>query len=110
VLCSVTLLRLFIYFVFRDRVSLYRSGCPGTHSVDQAGLELILCALVFCLHVSLCGAVSYSFELLCGCWESNPGPLERQPVILTNNSPPKDCLITTYTCPASLLESFKPLV
>jgi hypothetical protein len=26
--------------VFRDRVSLYSSGCPGTHSVDQAGLNL----------------------------------------------------------------------
>jgi hypothetical protein len=26
--------------VFRDRVSLYIPGCPGTHSVDQAGLEL----------------------------------------------------------------------
>jgi hypothetical protein len=24
----------------RDRVSLCSSGCPGTHSVDQAGLEL----------------------------------------------------------------------
>jgi hypothetical protein len=24
----------------RDRVSLYSPGCPGTHSVDQAGLEL----------------------------------------------------------------------
>jgi hypothetical protein len=32
---------LFIYFlVFRDRVSLYSPGCPRTHSVDQAGLEL----------------------------------------------------------------------
>jgi hypothetical protein len=32
---------LFIYFfVFRDRVSLYSPGCPGTHFVDQAGLEL----------------------------------------------------------------------
>jgi hypothetical protein len=29
-----------VCFVFRDRVSLYRPGCPGTHSVDQAGLEL----------------------------------------------------------------------
>jgi hypothetical protein len=29
------------FFVFlRDRVSLYSPGCPGTHSVDQAGLEL----------------------------------------------------------------------
>jgi hypothetical protein len=27
-------------FVFRDRVSLCNPVCPGTHSVDQAGLEL----------------------------------------------------------------------
>jgi hypothetical protein len=27
-------------FGFRDRVSLCSPGCPGTHSVDQAGLEL----------------------------------------------------------------------
>jgi hypothetical protein len=27
-------------FSFRNRVSLYSSGCPGTHFVDQAGLEL----------------------------------------------------------------------
>jgi hypothetical protein len=26
--------------LFPDRVSLYSPGCPGTHSVDQAGLEL----------------------------------------------------------------------
>jgi hypothetical protein len=26
--------------VFRDRVSLYSPGCPETHFVDQAGLEL----------------------------------------------------------------------
>ena len=26
--------------LFRDRVSLCSSGCPGTHSVDQASLEL----------------------------------------------------------------------
>jgi hypothetical protein len=29
-----------VVLVFRDRVSLYSPGCPGTHSVDQAGLEL----------------------------------------------------------------------
>jgi hypothetical protein len=28
------------FFFFRDRVSLCGPGCPGTHSVDQAGLEL----------------------------------------------------------------------
>jgi hypothetical protein len=27
-------------FVFQDRVSLCSPGCPGTHFVDQAGLEL----------------------------------------------------------------------
>jgi hypothetical protein len=27
-------------FLFLDRVSLYSPGCPGTHFVDQAGLEL----------------------------------------------------------------------
>jgi hypothetical protein len=34
----------FLFFVFclvfRDKVSLYSPGCPGTHAVDQAGLEL----------------------------------------------------------------------
>jgi hypothetical protein len=30
----------FFKWFFRDRVSLYSSGCPGTHFVDQAGLEL----------------------------------------------------------------------
>ena len=30
----------FLFFVFLDRVSLYSPGCPGTHFVDQSGLEL----------------------------------------------------------------------
>jgi hypothetical protein len=30
----------FCFLFFGDRVSLYSSGCPGTHFVDQAGLEL----------------------------------------------------------------------
>jgi hypothetical protein len=30
---------IYIWF-FRDRFSLYSPGCPGTHFVDQAGLEL----------------------------------------------------------------------
>jgi hypothetical protein len=29
---------LFVSLFFRDRFSLYSPGCPGTHSVDQAGL------------------------------------------------------------------------
>jgi hypothetical protein len=31
---------LFYFLVFQDRVSLCSPGCPGTHSVDQAGLCL----------------------------------------------------------------------
>jgi hypothetical protein len=31
---------LFVCLFFRDRVSLCNPGCPGTHFVDQAGLEL----------------------------------------------------------------------
>jgi hypothetical protein len=30
----------FFSFFFRDRVSLCSPGCPGTHFLDQAGLEL----------------------------------------------------------------------
>ena len=30
----------FFFLVFRDRVSLCSPGCPGTHFVDQASLEL----------------------------------------------------------------------
>jgi hypothetical protein len=37
--CFVFFVCLFV-LVFRDRVSLYSPGCPGTHFVDQAGLEL----------------------------------------------------------------------
>jgi hypothetical protein len=39
-LSSFLFVCLFLFFVFWYRVSLFSSGCPGTHSVDQAGLEL----------------------------------------------------------------------
>ena len=39
--CSACFLSFpFFFLVFQDRVSQYSPGCPGTHSVDQAGLEL----------------------------------------------------------------------
>jgi hypothetical protein len=31
---------IYLFLVFQDRVSLYSPDCPGTHSVDQVGLEL----------------------------------------------------------------------
>jgi hypothetical protein len=36
----VCLFGFFLFLFFRDRVSLYSPGCPRTHFVDQAGLEL----------------------------------------------------------------------
>jgi hypothetical protein len=30
----------FVFWIFRDRVSLCIPGCPGTHAVDQVGLKL----------------------------------------------------------------------
>jgi hypothetical protein len=38
--CFVLFCFVLFCFVFRDRVSLCSPGCPGTHFVDQAGLEL----------------------------------------------------------------------
>jgi hypothetical protein len=37
---SFFLFDFFFFMFFRDQVSLYSSGCPGTHFVDQAVLEL----------------------------------------------------------------------
>jgi hypothetical protein len=37
---SIPVAPLFFFFFPRDRVSLCSPGCPGTHSVDQAGLAL----------------------------------------------------------------------
>jgi hypothetical protein len=40
--CFVLFFVLFVclFVCFRDRVSLYSPGCPGTHFVDQGDLEL----------------------------------------------------------------------
>jgi hypothetical protein len=40
VVVVVVVVVLFVCFCFRDRVSLCSPGYPGTHFVDQAGLEL----------------------------------------------------------------------
>ena len=38
--CFVFVVCFFSVSVFGDRASLCHPGCPGTHSVDQAGFEL----------------------------------------------------------------------
>jgi hypothetical protein len=39
-LSCVVFLFVWLVLIFPDRVSLCSPGCPGTHVVDQAGLEL----------------------------------------------------------------------
>ena len=38
--CLFCFVLVFWIWIFRDRISLCSPGCPGTHSLDQAGLEL----------------------------------------------------------------------
>ena len=53
----------FVLF-FQDRVSLCSPGCPGTHSVDQAGLELRdLCAPASqVLGLNVCATTAWLFK------------------------------------------------
>jgi hypothetical protein len=80
--------------VFQDGVSLCSSGCLGTHSVDQAGLELrglpsflknnntqkknqLNFMKISVLPAYICASVIYyKCELPCGCFELNLGPLK----------------------------------
>jgi hypothetical protein len=39
-ICLFIYLLIYLFIYFQDRVSLCSPGYPGTHSVDQAGLEL----------------------------------------------------------------------
>jgi hypothetical protein len=40
-LCFALLCFALLCFLFGDKVSLYIPGCPETHSINEAGLELI---------------------------------------------------------------------
>jgi hypothetical protein len=64
---SVSLFSLFVcLFVFRDRVSLYSPSCPGTHFVDQAGLELRNLPASTCqvLGLKVCTTTAQLFSVL----------------------------------------------
>jgi hypothetical protein len=62
-------------------------------------LFLFLCALAVCLRACLCegvraftAGVTDNYELSCGCWKLNLGPLEELLMLLTAPSlqPPKN--------------------
>jgi hypothetical protein len=57
--------------VFWDRVSLYSSGCPGTHFVDQAGLKLrnLPASASQVLGLKAC-ATTPSSGIVYFCWKS----------------------------------------
>jgi hypothetical protein len=56
----------FVLFCFRDRVSLCSPGCPGTHFVDQAGLELrnLLASASQVLGLKACATTPGTFSIL----------------------------------------------
>jgi hypothetical protein len=66
----------FCFVFFRDRVSLYSPGCPGTHFVDQAGLELrnppasasqVLGLKACATTARRCGVFYINLPVLCVC-------------------------------------------
>jgi hypothetical protein len=71
--------------VFRDRVFLCSPGCPGTHFVDQAGLELRnppasasrVLGLKVCVFV--CFGLFFCFVLFCFLYETCTSSSEIDP-------------------------------
>jgi hypothetical protein len=99
----------FFFLVFRDRVSLYSPGCPGTHFVDQAGLCLpsagikgmrhhsrqrFIYLFIYLMYVHCrclqtpqkraSALVTDGYEPPRGCWDLNSGPSEEQSGALTH--------------------------
>jgi hypothetical protein len=67
---------LFFFFSLRDRVSLCSPGCPGTHSVDQAGLELRNPPASVCLLSAGIKGMCYHVQLT--PWGFNWGQCEQE--------------------------------
>jgi hypothetical protein len=122
----------FVFLFFQDSVSLYSSGCPGTHFVDQAGLELSnlpasaslvlglkVCAttpgLILCSFLFLSVVVSWSFfynlDSFCVCffdwlidWDVSPRVLSIPPPKVWTSW---GAILPKFTCsgePVSLLD------
>jgi hypothetical protein len=69
--CYLILLLYFVYlficfFFFRDRISLCSPGCPRTHSVDQAGLELrdLPASASRVLRLKVCATIAWLYFFL----------------------------------------------
>jgi hypothetical protein len=58
-----------LVLVFQDRVSLYSPGCPGTHSVDHAGLELrnLPASASQVLGLKTCATTTWCHVFFCCC-------------------------------------------
>jgi hypothetical protein len=71
----------FVLF-FRDRVSLYSPDCPGTHSVDQAGLRNPPASASQVLGLKVCSTTAricvLSFCLYSNKDRANPREKERE--------------------------------
>jgi hypothetical protein len=85
-------------FVFRDRVSLYSPVCPGTHFVDQAGLELRNppASASWVLGLKACATISNVFPFQ-GLPFGNPHPILPPPCLQEGAPPP------THFCPPALV-------
>jgi hypothetical protein len=63
-----------LFLVFRDRVSLCSPGCPGTHFVDQAALELRNppASASRVLGLKACATTPGSLSLFLSLWDRVP--------------------------------------
>jgi hypothetical protein len=93
----------FVLFCFRDKVSLYSPGCPGTHFVDQAGLELrnLPASVSRVLRLKACTTTpSFFFFLIQGNFEGGSQ--------LSSSLSWESIFQNTHRRPTSLLPRFYP--
>jgi hypothetical protein len=69
------------WLVFRDNVSLCSPGCPGAHSVDQAGLELRNPTASASQVVRLKASATTSQFVDLPCFDSLEMPLNKHPQV-----------------------------
>ena len=74
--CFCLCLCSWLFLFFRDRVCLYSPGCPGTHSVAQAGLQFRITCLPSTGNKGVCHhypaeSLQIKFTFSCQCWLIN---------------------------------------